>query len=233
MQEETTGKLRLEGFEETEITWSRVDDGFICTPTIAVSSSGPWGVYGDVTDERGQVIEEGTTFGCGVRSELEAGSFYFSRIHGEPCVVQIDTAVGSVYRQIPALDADLDLGTLVIDDTRGGLGVFLYQATMLYDSQLELETYRVESVLSPSPASEAGIQAKDDIVKVNGMPVASTHPAQLLQLPVGSPVELELSDGRLLSLTTAPLPQLLDSIGQQDPQRAAEMARTRAAGALY
>jgi C-terminal processing protease CtpA/Prc len=96
-----------------------------------------------------------------------------------------------------------------------------------------LETYRIEAVLRPSPASEAGLKRGDHILRVDGQAVAGTHPIELMQRPIGARLELEMSDGRQLTLETELLVDLLDSIRDEKPDVVAEMGRTRAGGALF
>lgn len=87
-------------------------------------------------------------------------------------------------------------------------------------------------MLPGSPADRAGLRPQDVVTQVDGVATSGGHPATFFERPVGESLQLELSDGRQISVTTEPLQDLLEQAGKT-PGEVEQTLRDRGLGGQY
>ncbi len=227
-----SGELLLAGFEPLTLSWTRDEDSFTCHPSEPVSAAGPFGIAGLVVDPAGLPLDGVEVVGCGESTRSESGSFYLIRSNNQACELRLLGSVSGTLVVVPAAEEDLDLDELTLPDVPAAVGLDLSLGVLAFQSGMEKSGFQVLQVLPGSPADRAGIKALDVVVSVDGEATAGRHPAALFERPLGQSLRLELGDGRLVTVTTEPLADLLRQAGES-PETIQATVRDRGIGGQY
>lgn len=224
------GTLRLQGFEEVEVSWQQRDGRLWCSTSKPSPSSGPWGVFGRVLEADGGPAAAQVS-GCGARANTEEdGTFYMTRSQSTACTLEISGDLSSLTEVLSELEQDVDLGELTLPAQMQGLGLMLPTAVLGFENGTPQDSYLVNASVVNSPAAAAGIHEGDRITHVDGQEVANTHPAELLGFK--PQYTLRLASGREHTLETESLEEMLLRSGLSETEAEAS-ARTRSGGWLY
>lgn len=180
--EDRTGTFSLEGYGPTRITWSDPpEDGGLghCTATIA-PEPGTASLTGTLTlDGSGEPADGAWIEGCGNMAFADQRGIVHMDIVPEPCTVLAMRQDGLLRTMsepvdvVPIPGEDVLVDIAIPEHPRGGLGVRVAQTD---------EGIVIDGLIEGGPAGEAGLEAGDLVLQVDG--------ADALGLPLPEFVEL-------------------------------------------
>lgn len=211
-----SGTLVLEGFEETEISWTLGEAGLWCSEIDLVSTGGPWAVTGHVQTHEGLPVDDAQIYGCANSARTDIGDFFMTIPSRSPCRLRIIGHDSGTSVEIIPSDQDQDLGVITLPEEVATFGLRLWITTSLLRRDPELSYYHLAEPPAGTPAANAGLREGDRITHIDGVQIRGQHPDQLLLVEVGARRQLTLKDGRELTLTAVPLSLFADQLSSED-----------------